>query len=565
MNFNITSVSFFANNKLNYQFTNNKSSGVRISQPLEIDTVSFCGKRESLSAEEKMRRGILGRLSGPVASFRAPTRNGRKYTEELWEKVFENDLVKELFSRGGIPGELDHPDRDETCTEKIAIMMPEKPKKNKSGHLMGYFDILDTPCGRIAATLAKYGFQFGISSRGTGDTYTDYDGQESVDPDSYTLNAFDLVLIPACKEAVLNLVESFDKTSGKSLKESLNEALDNANDTEREIMKETLDNLDIDYNSETEEITEEVIETEPEDNIEEAEEVFAPAADDNGALIEELQEALKHQVELEQEIKSLQEKLSVCYTKEARYAKILETAQTNLTQANNKVASIEDDNKKLAEKLNNMRAVISEQNSTIKSLNESIKEKDNSYAKLNNTLTQSEKTNRQLSESFNAKDNDIKSLTESFEAEKTRLNERVENLKKQNAKLNESLQDAKKDSQIIKSEANAKITKCNQLTEKYKSIAKTAVDRYIECKAVSLGINSTEIKNRLKENYSFNDIEKVCEDLQRYKLNMRALPFDLNAKKQVKVKINESKKIIDPVISDPGVDDEIDETLSSFV
>ena len=46
---------------------------------------------------------------------------------------------------------------------------------------------------------------------------------------------------------------------------------------------------------------------------------------------------------------------------------------------------------------------------------------------------------------------------------------------------------------------------------------------------------------------------------------MRALPFDIHTKKQVKMKINESKPIIDPVASDPGVDDEIDETLSSFV
>ena len=532
-----------------------------------LETLSMNEKLnfQPLSAEEKMRRGILGRLSGPVASFRAPTRNGRKYSEELWEKVFKNDLVEELFSRGGIPGELDHPDRDETCTEKIAIMMPEKPKKNKSGHLIGYFDILDTPCGRIAATLAKYGFQFGISSRGSGDTFTDYDGQESVDPDSYTLNAFDLVLIPACKDAVLNLVEGYDKTSGKSLKESLNEALDNASDTEREIMKETLDNLDIDYKPESEEVVEEAIETEQEDNIEEAEEVFASAADDNGALLEELQEALKHQVELEQEIKSLQEKLSVCYTKEARYAKVLETAQTNLATANAATEAEKAESKKLAEKLESMKSIISEQNITIKSLNESIKEKDSECVKLNENLAQSEKINRKLTEGVNAKDKDIKSLNESLEAEKTRLNESVENLKKQNAKLNESLQEAKKDSQIIKSEANAKITKCNQLTEKYKSIAKTAVDRYIECKATTLGISSSEIKNRLKENYSFNDIEKVCEDLQRYKLNMRALPFDINAKKQVRVKINESKKIIDPVVSDPGVDDEIDETLSSFV
>ena len=532
-----------------------------------LETLSMNEKLDfqPLSAEEKVRRGILGRLSGPVASFKAPTRNGRRYSEDLWEKVFENDLVKELFSRGGIPGELDHPDRDETCSEKIAIMMPEKPKKNKSGHLVGYFDILDTPCGKIAATLAKYGFQFGISSRGSGDTYTDYDGQESVDPDTYTLNAFDLVLIPACKDAVLNLVESYDKTSGKSLKESLSEVINNSSETEKEIMKETLNNLDIDYQSEVEEVAEEVTEA-AQDNIEEAdEEPFDTAADSTGALIEELQEALQKQVELENQIKSLQENLSVCYTKEARYAKILESTKNDLSAANSAIEAEKAENQKLAEKFEKMRSIISEQNIAIKSLNESIKEKDSEYAKLNESLSRSEKLNQKLTEGVNAKDKDIKSLNESLEAEKTRLNESVENLKKQNAKLNESLQDAKKDSQIIKSEANAKITKCNQLTEKYKNIAKTAVDRYIECKATTLGINATEIKNRLKENYSFNDIENVCEELQRYKINMRALPFDVNARKQVKMKITESKRIIDPAVSDSGVDDEIDETLRSFV
>ncbi len=522
---------------------------------------------QPLSAEEKVRRGILGRLSGPVASFRAPTRNGRKYSEELWEKVFDNDLVKELFSRGGIPGELDHPDRDETCSEKIAIMMPERPKKNNKGHLIGYFDILDTPCGKIAATLAKYGFQFGISSRGSGDTYTDYDGQESVDPDSYTLNAFDLVLIPACKEAVLNLVEGYDKTSGKSLKESLEDVINNSNDTEKEIMRETLDNLEIDYKSESDEITEEVVESVKEDNKEEVvkEVIETPAADDNGALVNELQEALQKQVELELQIKSLQEKLSVCYTKEARYVKVLESTKADLSAANSTIEAEKVNSQKLAEKLDSMRSIISEQNAEIKTLNESIKEKDSTVQTLNERLNVSKTSKSKLNESIEAKDSEIKTLKESLTAQEKKFNREKEVLTKQTEKLNESLQEAKKDSQIIKSEANARITKCNQLTEKYKSIAKTAVDRYIECKATTLGISATEIKNRLKENYSFNDIEKVCEDLQRYKLNMRALPFDINSKNKIKMRVNESKTIIDPVVSDPGVDDEIDETLSSFV
>ena len=119
-------------------------------------------KFKDLSQEEKTSRGILGRLYGPIASIVTRTRNNRKYPESLWEKVFENPVVKELFAHGGIPGELDHPvDREETNSEKIAIMMPEPPTKDKDGHLIGYFDIIDTPCGRIVRRLAAaYGTWF---------------------------------------------------------------------------------------------------------------------------------------------------------------------------------------------------------------------------------------------------------------------------------------------------------------------------------------------------------------------------------------------------------------------
>ena len=73
---------------------------------------------------------ILGTLEGPCADFIDSTRNGRMYDEDLWEKVFNDPIIKEQLEAGGIPGELDHPaDRTETDSSKIAIMMPEAPKK----------------------------------------------------------------------------------------------------------------------------------------------------------------------------------------------------------------------------------------------------------------------------------------------------------------------------------------------------------------------------------------------------------------------------------------------------
>ena len=43
------------------------------------ETLAF----KDLSPEEKEKRGILGRLYGPIADVINPTRNGRAYSDEL--------------------------------------------------------------------------------------------------------------------------------------------------------------------------------------------------------------------------------------------------------------------------------------------------------------------------------------------------------------------------------------------------------------------------------------------------------------------------------------------------
>ena len=204
-------------------------------------------KFKTISPEEKSKKGILGRLYGNVASFAAPTRNGRHYSQELWQKLFDSPLIKERFANGGIFGELCHPDYEDVNMEKVAVVMPEPPVKDNKGNLVAYVDIVDTPCGRIAYQLAKYGYKFGISSRGSGDIIEDYNGNEEVDPDTYQLNAFDLVEIPAVESARLQFVESFDtkKKYGKTLKEELVNELNKASEEDKKIMSESLKNLDI--------------------------------------------------------------------------------------------------------------------------------------------------------------------------------------------------------------------------------------------------------------------------------------------------------------------------------
>ena len=153
---------------------------------------------KKLSPEEMKARGILGRLIGPCADFNNATRNGRKYSEQLWENVFNDPIMQEKIKNGVCFGELGHPeDRTEIDMEKIAVCLREQPVKNEKGQLCAVFDILDTPNGRILKTLCDYGSTVGVSSRGQGDIITDMNGDEAVDPDTYECECWDVVLVPA--------------------------------------------------------------------------------------------------------------------------------------------------------------------------------------------------------------------------------------------------------------------------------------------------------------------------------------------------------------------------------
>ena len=48
---------------------------------------------KKLTEEEQKSRGILGRLVGVIADSKEATRNGRRYSEQLWENVFSNPIM----------------------------------------------------------------------------------------------------------------------------------------------------------------------------------------------------------------------------------------------------------------------------------------------------------------------------------------------------------------------------------------------------------------------------------------------------------------------------------------
>ena len=588
---------------------------------------------QKISQEEQQRRGILGRLVGVVADFMAPTRNGRHYSEELWEKVFDDPIMKERIENGVCFGELGHPaDREETDIEKVAVVMPEVPKKNKDGKLTAVFDILNTPNGKILKALCDYGSTLGVSSRGSGDTFTDFDGNEEVEPDSYTCQGFDIVLIPAVESARLKYVtESLDTGKKKSLKESLQDTIDKASEEDKKVMEETINDLGIDLNeakfggfsykfgvhahpqgrdiilggSKTLEGAEQIAINQVDELLEnpwmsdkekfdymdtiyiandaEEVEVDAPNFDDyvdgvmseinsrinenpdlsedvvdenstsslnidevsddsavanDEVMFEELQKLLKQNSELEKKVVSLNEKLSVCYAKEAKSRIKVEALKTSVS--------------KLTEKANSIGAL----KTKIDKLNEELTDKNSSL--------------QQLTEKLNKNINARKSLNEEVEQNKESINSLKEQLRTSNNtvdKLNEEVVNLKKDLQLNKSSYTKQLEKSKQLVEKYKKITTNVVNKYIDSQALKLGVSSNEIKNKLPESYSIKDIDVVCEEVRDYRINMSKLPFtamtsNLNEEMKFKAKASQNELLGD-VLS--AQDDFVDDQLMSLL
>ena len=464
-------------------------------------------------------------------------------------------------------------------------MMPNPPKKDNKGRLIASLDIVDTPCGKIAYQLAKYGFKFGISSRGEGDFTEDYEGNQVVDPNTYELKAFDLVLLPACKDARLTMTESLNtKKYNKTLRESLQKIINEASEDDKKIMENTLKGLDIELEEKQEpehalreddavnafmDVTasndvlqeEDSIETHLEEIPEEgdkkeecdcecnheeddlesyekepldikADEIVGEIAevDDDESddeMIEQFQELLKAKKTLEEKLMDLQNKLAVSDAKVDGLNEELNKYKNATMLLSNKAAELKESQAKVAK------------------LQEALKQKNDLLKKSNQKLTESVKS-----------EGSVKLLNEKLKTSYDKLkisNEEIE-------KLNSQITDIKADYDLKESLSEKKLTKAKSLIRDYKQLANDTMNRYIESKANMIGVNSNEIRNKLDEKYTVDDVDRICESLTSYKVNLSRLPISIpnNVKVKVKESVNESLSIKSPY------DDTIDEDLISL-
>jgi chromosome segregation ATPase len=395
------------------------------------------------------------------------------------------------------------------------------------------FDILDTPNGKLLKALCDYGCKIGVSSRGSGDIVSGIDGDEVV-PDTYDCECFDAVLVPAVEGARPDYVtESLDSSHKQTLSESLNQLVDSANEKDKPVILETLNTLHIDISQKDDAIN---IDS---DKREEA------VANGEADIISELQEALKVQKKLESKVTELQEKLSVCYAKEIKSKEEIEKmkgAVADNAKLTEKVEAMRKRVSTLTEKLEEVRNENSELLSTTKSLKESmlkvVRQKNEQLNKVTTVESREKRLREKLNEAKTNQEREIEEKTKS---------------------LRESVAELKKDIAIKESEYSQKIERSKSLVEKYKKIAETATNRYIRCQAMRLNVSENDIRSRLSERSSFDEIDKICESLQNYVTVSNKLPFDTTRKVRVK-----AKEQTEPILPKSSLDDYVDDSLMAL-
>lgn len=530
---------------------------------------------DDLTEGEKAKRHILGRLYGPIADVVRPTRNGRKYSEELWEKVFDNPIMKEKFRNKVMYGELGHPeDRTEVDMTKVAVCMPEAPKKDKDGHLIGYFDILDTPNGRILKTLCDYGSTLGVSSRGTGDVVEGLDGEEEVDPDTYECECWDIVLVPAVESARLAFTEGLSKKGRLPLREALEKQIGSASDEDRAVMEDAVKALGLDgkaegvresaeaeakeaddksadgkpidegkaecesatkeegkpmdyesaralikkefgsdltpelyreltkaFGSAEGEVTEEECvggsdgrRADNPDRPKEGEGLREEAADGGADVANSLKEALKANAGKDREIKELKERLAVGDAKVSE----LERESAKQKSAMARMSKVALRAKEAERKVSALEERLKARNERLRLLSAKAREADGPM----------------LRESLAKKDGEIAALSK-----------QVEELRKGNAELESSLGKAKGASLKESASLRERAEKAEKSAAGYMALAEKAASRYLETKATAFGISPRDVRRRLPENYTLDDIDRACESLRSYSLRVGKLPF----------------------------------------
>lgn len=473
-----------------------------------------CRLTESVSNAQDLPKGVLGVLEGPCSDYTIATRNDNYYSKELWEKVLDSEYVKECLETKTLFGALDHPETLENLAGDAAVSCTDLWLDDAQQCLMGKFNVLPTPRGKILDALLKTGATMGVSCRGVGDVIPQSDGTNVVDADSYTFVCFDVVTQPAAAKArqkYQKLTES-QKLEVKPVLDALVEAVQNCKSdsdlTSINILAERLGYKDA--NEFTSAVTEQLKVIDNQSNI---------SQEDYDALMESN--------------KTLQKDLANAYKriKVAECSADRTTIAADLSTLRNKVGKIEKLIESYNQENNNSLQNIIKESSDLKSQNNVLQENLNDFNKLKEDYSQLQKDVEEKTQQINALLEKVnfsksfvdkcKTVVKQLKDENKRLGDELSSSEEQIQTLNESVKQSKSEvsklQKLNKSESK-RLTEALAKVDSDKSFAHELLVEYLKQKESVFG----------KSNISESDLQNVKSlkdiDLMLVELNKRRQP-----------------------------------------
>lgn len=502
---------------------------------IEDYSQDFILNNDEVNNDSSKKSGILGKLRGVFADIKNPTRNGRLYSEKCWRNALASDDVKEKLENHMMLMELSHPtDRLESLEERTCAYVSDLKIDEGKGVVLGEAVILDTPMGRILNTFVRAGMKVGVSSRGAGDERI-MDGINQIDPDTFILETFDIVSMPAVKQARLALFESKE---ANMLTESFVKEIKNAkNIKEVDSIVSLAEGMNVPN--------------------------FSKIKDESKVAISKLGGEniipVDNKIDYSKEVGSLKESLSVSNTKLDKSKKLITEMSKNSKEMTRKLLEQRDLNKKLLS--DNEELMIKNRNliSKNENLSKSVRFNKDKVSYLENKLDESKNELSSLNESFrnerNSNKRRVREINESFkksmnsESEELRkLREQVASLKESNLKLskfnsqiNKKLVESEKVNKSLKLELETKSSdNANLITESQKKesvlrqklesatkYASNATVEYLKVVSKLNGLDARTVRENLPKDYKVSDIDKEVSKLSSNKAKLESLPFDL--------------------------------------
>lgn len=146
----------------------------------------------------KNKNVLLGQFTGKCCDSNAVNSNGMYLSEELFNTVLNSEDYKTGIENGYYIGFLGHPEDPNDMNFKNACVIMRDMKMESNGDIVGTFDLVDTPVGRVVKSFVDAGVKFGISIRGAGNVANN----GTVDPSTFVFRGFDLVTFPAYNDCV---------------------------------------------------------------------------------------------------------------------------------------------------------------------------------------------------------------------------------------------------------------------------------------------------------------------------------------------------------------------------